>query len=65
MKEAEEEAVKSIGKLACMSTDIINEQMEIEMGTVAEKVSLLMGGTSRIINNSLAILFTKKVGKAS
>ena len=62
MKEAEEEAAKSIGKLPCMSTDIINGQMEIEMGTIAEEVSLLMGGTSRIINSSLAILFTKKVG---
>ena len=66
MKEAEEEAVKSIGKLACMSTDIINGEMEIEMGTITEEVSLVMGGASRIMNNySLAILFTKKVGKAS
>ena len=65
MEEAEEVAVKSTGKLACMSTDIIDVQMEIEMGTIAEEVSLLMGGTSRIINSSLAILFTKKVGKAS
>ena len=63
MKEAEEEAVKSIGKLACVSTDIINGEMEIEMGTIAEKVSLLMGGASRIINNyTIAVLFTKKVG---
>ena len=46
-----------------MFTDILNGQMEIEMGTIAEEMSLLMGGASRIINNyTLAILFTKKVG---